>query len=74
MASLLHETLVELLAEHPELLVPALQEQLGDLPVDLEFHRSESAQSQIPALRLDLGLELRRRGETKPFAALTIEA
>jgi hypothetical protein len=73
MASLLHETIVELLAEHPELLVPALQEQLGDLPVDLEFHRGESSQSQVPALRLDLGLEVRRRGEPEPFAALTIE-
>jgi hypothetical protein len=73
MASLLHETIVEILAEHPELLVPALQEQLGDLPVDLEFHRGESSQSQVPPLRLDLGLELRRRGEAEPFAALTLE-
>ena len=73
MASLLHETIVELVAEHPELLVPALREQLGELPVDLEFHRSESTQSQVPPLRLDLGLELRRRGEAEPFAALTLE-
>jgi hypothetical protein len=73
MASLLHETLVELLAEHPELLIPALHEELGDLPVDLEFHRSESTQSQVPPLRLDLGLELRRPGEPKPFASLTLE-
>jgi hypothetical protein len=73
MASLLHETLVELLAEHPELLIPALQEELGDLPVDLEFHRSESTQSQVPPLRLDLGLELRRPGAPKPFASLTLE-
>lgn len=73
MASLLHETIVEILAEHPELLVPALQEQLGDLPVELEFHRAESSQSRVPALRLDLGLEVRRRGETKPFAALSVE-
>jgi hypothetical protein len=73
MASLLHETLVELLAEHPELLVPALQEQLDDLPVDLEFHRTESAQSQVPPLRLDLGLEVRRRGESTPIAAITLE-
>jgi len=73
MASLLHEALVELLAEHPELLIPALQEQLGDLPVDLQFQRGESAQSKIPPLRADLGLELCRRSESKPFAAITLE-
>jgi hypothetical protein len=73
MASLLHEALVELIAEHPELLIPALQEQLGDLPVDVEFRRGESSQSKIPPLRADLGLELRRRGESEPRAAITIE-
>lgn len=73
MASLLHEALVELIAEHPELLIPALQEQLGDLPVDVEFRRGESSQSKIPPLRADLALELRRRGESEPRAAVTIE-
>ena len=37
MASLLHEALVELLAEHPELLIPSLQEQLGELPESAEL-------------------------------------
>jgi hypothetical protein len=73
MASLLHEALVELIAEHPELLIPALQEELGDLPVDLQFRRGESSQSKIPPLRADLGLELRRSGASEPFAAITIE-
>lgn len=41
--------------------------------LDLEFHRGESTQSQVPPLRLDLGLELRRTGEPKPFASLTLE-
>jgi hypothetical protein len=75
MASLLHEALVELIAEHPELLLPALQEQLGVLTpdVDLRFRRGESSQSRIPPLRADLGLELHRPGQTDPFAALTLE-
>jgi hypothetical protein len=74
MASLLHETIVELIAEHPELLVPALREQLGDLPdVELHFHRGESSTSKVPPLRADLGLEIHRSGEPKPFAAITIE-
>jgi hypothetical protein len=73
MASLLHEALVELIAEHPELLVPALQEELGDLPVDLQFRRGESSQSKIPPLRADLGLELCCLGASEPFAAITIE-
>jgi hypothetical protein len=73
MASLLHEALVELLAEHPELLIPALQEQLGDLPVDLQFRRGESSQSKIPPLRADLGLELLLHGAAEPFAAITLE-
>jgi hypothetical protein len=73
MASILHEALVELLAEHPELLIPALQQQLGDLPVDLQFRRGESSQSKIPPLRADLGLELRRPQQSEPFAAITLE-
>jgi hypothetical protein len=74
MASLLHETIVELIAEHPELLVPALREQLGELPdVELHCRRGESSTSKVPPLRADLGLELHRPGELEPFAAITIE-
>jgi len=74
MASLLHETIVELIAEHPELLVPALREQLDDLPdVELRFRRGESSTSKVPPLRADLGLELHRPGESEPFAAITVE-
>jgi len=77
MASLLHEALVELIAEHPELLLPALQEQLGVLhpnpDVELRCRRGEASQSRVPPLRADLGLEFHRPGESDPFAAITIE-
>ena len=78
MASLLHESLVELFAEHPELLLPAIREQLGigngaGADVEVRFRRGESSTSRVPPVRADLGLELHRPGETEPFAAITIE-
>jgi hypothetical protein len=76
MASLLHEMLVELIAECPEILLPALHEHLGEelAGVELGFHRGESTHGQLPPLRADLTLELRRAGTIEPFAAITVEA
>ncbi|MCX4242500.1 hypothetical protein [Paraliomyxa miuraensis] len=73
MASPLHELFVELFVEHPELLLPTLDEPLelgGALP---RFRRGESASSQIPPLRADLTLELHRPDHDDPFAAGTVE-
>lgn len=73
MASITHEMLVELIAEHPELLLPALRERLGDLPLEIRFRRGESVTGQVPPLRSDLTLELFHPGADEPFLAITVE-
>lgn len=71
MASLFHETIVELLAEHPEVLLPALREPLGEPCVDLELHPNAPSTRNASAPHLELAL--RRRGEVPPFASVAVE-
>jgi hypothetical protein len=71
MSSILQEAILELLAAHPEVLLPVLREPLGDPPGDLELRPSEPFMDE--AWRGRLAFELYRRGEPKPLAALTVQ-
>jgi len=71
MSTLLSDVILDLLDAHPEVLLPALREEIGELPGDLELRPGEPFMST--AWRGRLALALYRRGEREPLAALTVQ-
>ena len=67
----LQEAILDLVAAHPEVLLPALRERLRDLPADLELRSSDPLVNE--AWRGRLAFELYDRGSPKPLAALTVQ-
>ncbi|MEM9459378.1 MAG: hypothetical protein AAGF11_34685, partial [Myxococcota bacterium] len=62
MPSMLHEVLVDLIRNNPEMLIPFLQDEIGAVELrGTRFRPDERNYSQLPDLDADLVLQLHNR-------------
>lgn len=71
MPPFLEQAILELVAAHPEALIPVLRERLRELPGDLELRSNDPLVNE--AWRGRLAFELYGRGSPTPLVALTVQ-